>query len=206
MNILAVLPLSFVMVAGPQIISSFFFATSEEWRTDSAAYVLGGAISLLTVVTIAFFVAQGISSGGSPSESGSRTLDFVIVALLLLAMAHVSRGRKQSEPPKWMGKLQTATPRFTFILGLLLLGIFPSDLITSIAVGAHLANHGEPWWHVLPFVVLALLLLALPALAVLGLGQRARTLLPKIRNWMDENSWIVSEVVLVFFIAIVLSG
>ncbi len=206
MNILAVLPLSFVMVAGPQIISSFFFATSKEWRTDSAAYVLGGAISLLAVVTIAFFVAQGITSGGSPSKSGSRTLDLVIVALLLLAMAHVFRGRKQSEPPKWMGKLQTATPRFTFILGLLLLGIFPSDLITSIAVGAHLANHGEPWWHVLPFVVLALLLLALPALAVLALGQRARTLLPKIRNWMDENSWIVSEVVLVFFIAIVLSG
>jgi small neutral amino acid transporter SnatA (MarC family) len=40
MNILAVLPLAFVMIAGPQIISSFFFATSDEWRTDSAAYVL----------------------------------------------------------------------------------------------------------------------------------------------------------------------
>jgi hypothetical protein len=205
-NILAVLPLAFVMVAGPQIISSFFFATSEEWRTDSAAYVLGGAISILSVVTIAFFVAEGISSGGSPSESGSRTLDFVIAALMLVAMAHVFRTRKQSEPPKWMGKLQTATPRFTFILGLLLLGLFPSDLITSIAVGTHLANHGEPWWHALPFVLLALLLLALPALAVLALGQRAKTLLPKVRNWMDQNSWIVSEVVLVLFIAIVLSG
>jgi hypothetical protein len=194
------------MIAGPQIISSFFFATSEEWRTDSAAYVLGAAISILTVVTIAFLVAQGITSGGSPSESGSRTLDYVIVALLLVAIVHVFRGRKQSEPPEWMGKLQTATPRFTFILGMLLLGLFPSDLITSIAVGAHLANHGEPWVHVLPFVGLALLLLALPALAVLALGQRAKTLLPKVRNWMDENSWIVSEVVLVFFIAIVLAG
>lgn len=206
MNILAVLPLAFVMIAGPQIISSFFFATSDEWRTDSAAYVLGAAISILAVVTTAFLVAQGITSGGSPSESGSRTLDYVIVALLLVAIVHVFLGRKQSEPPRWMGKLQTATPRFTFILGLLLLGIFPSDLVTSIAVGAHLANHGEPWWHVLPFVVLALLLLALPALAVLALGQRAKTLLPKIRNWMDESSWMVSEVVLVFFIGIVLLG
>lgn len=35
MNILAVLPLAVVMVAGPQIISSFFFATSEKWRGDS---------------------------------------------------------------------------------------------------------------------------------------------------------------------------
>ena len=105
-----------------------------------------------------------------------------------------------------MGRLQTATPRFTFALGLLLLSVFPSDLVTSIAVGAHMANHGEPWLHVLPFWFLALLLLALPALTVLAMGQRAKTLLPKVRDWMDENSWIVSEVVLVFFVAIVLAG
>jgi Sap, sulfolipid-1-addressing protein len=82
----------------------------------------------------------------------------------------------------------------------------PSDLITSIVIGAHLANHGDPWWHVLPFVFLALLLLALPALLVLALGQRAQRLLPKVRDWMDTNSWIVSEIVLVFFIIMVLSG
>ena len=39
---------------------------------------------------------------------------------------------------------------------------------------------------------------------VLALGQRAETLPPKIRDWMNNNSWIVSEVVLVFFIVIVL--
>ncbi len=67
-----------------------------------------------------------------------------------------------------------------------------------------MANHGDPWWHALPFIFLTLLLLAVPALLVLALGQRAKTLLPKIRDWMDTNSWIVSEVVLVFFIVIVL--
>ena len=43
-----------------------------------------------------------------------------------------------------MGKLETATPKFGFTLGFLLLGFFPSDLLTSIAIGAHLANHGDP--------------------------------------------------------------
>ena len=103
-----------------------------------------------------------------------------------------------------MGKLETATTRFGFTLGFLLLGIFPSDLITSVVVSTHLANHGDPWWHALPFVFLTVLLLALPALMVLVLGQRAQTLLPKIRDWMDTNSWIVSEIVLVLFIVIVL--
>ena len=63
-----------------------------------------------------------------------------------------------------------------------------------------------PGWHALPFVLLTLVLLALPALLVLALGQRAQTFLPKVRDWMDTNSWIVSEVVLVFFIFIVLGG
>ena len=39
---------------------------------------------------------------------------------------------------------------------------------------------------------------------VLVLGERAQTVLPKIRDWMNKNSWIVSEIVLVLFIVIVL--
>ena len=105
-----------------------------------------------------------------------------------------------------MGKLETASPRFSFTLGFLLLGFFPSDLITSIVIGTHLANHGDPWWHALPFVLFTVFLLALPALLVVALGKRAETLLPKVRDWMGANSWIVSEVVLVFFIVIVLGG
>ncbi|MET0957588.1 MAG: GAP family protein, partial [Solirubrobacterales bacterium] len=75
-----------------------------------------------------------------------------------------------------------------------------------IVIGTHLANHSDPWWHALPFVFLTLFLLGLPALLVLALGQRAETLLPKVRDWMNTNSWIVSEIVLVFFIFIVLGG
>ncbi len=206
MTVASTLPLAFVMIAGPQIISSFFLATSEKWKGDSVAYVLGAAVSLLAVVTVAYFVAKGIKDGSSHEGSQSQTIDYVIVALLLVAMAHVFLRRKQSEPPKWMGKLETATPRFTFTLGFLLLGFFPSDLICSVVIGTHLANHGDPWWHALPFVFLTLFLLALPALLVLALGQRAETLLPKIRDWMGTNSWIVSEIVLAFFIVIVLSG
>ena len=105
-----------------------------------------------------------------------------------------------------MGKLQEATPKMTFVLGFLLLGFFPSDLVTSISVGSFLGNHGDAWWEVLPFVFLALFFLALPALAVATLGERAQAVLPKIRDWMDTNSWIVSEVVIVFFVIIILSG
>ena len=88
-------------------------------------------------------------------------------------MAYVFHSRKQTEPPKWMGKLETASPRFSFTLGFLLLGFFPSDLITSIVIGTHLANHGDPWWHVLPFVLFTVFLLASgPARG--GIGETGR--------------------------------
>lgn len=202
MNLLAVLPLAFVMVAGPQILSSFFFATSDNWRGTSAAYVLGSALSISLVVTAAFLLTSGASDSGTSDD----TIYYIVLALLLFAMVRTFRTRKTAEPPSWMGKLQTATPKFAFRLGFALLGFFPSDLLTSISVGAYLNAQGSPLWYALGFLGLTLLLLGLPALLLLIMGSRAEAFLPKVRDWMNENSWIVNEAVLVLFIGIVISS
>jgi Sap, sulfolipid-1-addressing protein len=196
-----VLPLAFIMVAGPQILSSIFFATSEQWRLTSAAYVLGAALSISIIVIAAFLISGGGSGGGAKSD----TIYYIILALLLFAAVHTFRTRKTAEPPKWMGKLQTATPRFAFVLGFLLLGVFPSDLVTSVSVGAYLAARGDPWWYYLVFLAVTLLFLSLPALLVVILGKRAEAFLPRARDWMNNNSWIVNELVLLLFIGIVIS-
>lgn len=196
MNIAKILPMAFVMIAGPQILSAIFLATSEGWRRNSLAYVTGAALSITAVISIAFFAGGGASDGG-PSD----TVYIVILVLLVAAAIRTYTGRKESHPPKWMGKLQNATPGLSFKLGFLLLGIFPTDILTSVAVGSFLANGGDPWWHLLPFLALTLFLLALPALLIICLGRRAEVFLPKVRDWMNANSWVVSEVVIVFFIA-----
>jgi hypothetical protein len=201
-NFLTLLPLAFVMIAGPQILSSIFLATSDNWQRNSAAYVAGAALSITAIVTIAYFVLNGGSNGGS----GNDTLYWVVLVLLLVAMLHVFRTRKTAETPKWMGKLETASPKLSFRLGFLLLGVFPTDILTSVAVGSYLAGHGDPWWHCLPFIGLTLLLLALPPLLLLVFRSRADTLLPKARNWMNTNSWVVTEIVIVFFIAITINS
>ncbi|MFG3418195.1 GAP family protein [Micromonospora sp. NPDC048063] len=104
-----------------------------------------------------------------------------------------------------MSKLQAASPRFAFGLGFLLFIAMPSDEATMVAVAGSLAGHDKPWWHLLPFLVLTLLLLALPLLVLLALGQRAVVMLPKIRDWANEHSWLVSEAVILIFTAIVVS-
>jgi threonine/homoserine/homoserine lactone efflux protein len=189
------------MIAGPQVLSAIFFATSENWRVISLAYVAGAAISISIVVTLAFVLGSGASDAGASDEA----LYYVILALLLFAALHTFRTRTNAEPPKWMGKLQTATTRFAFVLGCLLLGVFPSDLVTSVSVGSYIAAHDEPWWHYVGFLGVTLLLLSLPALAVTILGKRAEALLPRARDWMTTNSWIVNELVLALFIGLVIS-
>jgi Sap, sulfolipid-1-addressing protein len=202
MNILAVLPMAFVMIAGPQILSSFFFATSENWGRTSAAYVLGAALSISIIVTLAFLLSDGASNSGTSDD----TIYYIVLALLLFGMVHTFRTRKTAEPPSWMGKLQTATSTFAFRLGFFLLGVFPSDLITSVSVGGYLSAQGDPLWYALGFLVLTLLLLGLPALLVLIFGERAEARLPKVRDWMNDNSWVVNELVLALFVAIVINS
>ena len=102
-----------------------------------------------------------------------------------------------------MEGLDTATPKFAFLLGLALLSVFPTDILSSVAAGIHLASHKAPWVDDIPFQrLLTALLLATPALLVLVLGRRARETLPKVRDWMNTHSWIVNEIVLAFFIVI----
>jgi Sap, sulfolipid-1-addressing protein len=200
-NQLNILPMAFVMIAGPQILSAIFLATSQNWVRNTVAYLTGAAISITLVVSLAYLLGSGATREG-PSD----TLYVIVLVLLVAAIVHVFLTRKTAEPPKWMGKLQTAGPGLSFRLGFLLLGVFPTDILTSVAVGTFLASHGDPWWHLLPFLGLTLLFLALPVLIVLAFGQRGRAFLPKARDWMNTNSWVVSEIVLVFFIVITINS
>jgi hypothetical protein len=204
MHFLQILPLAFVMIAGPQIITSFFLATGERYAANSAAYIGGAAIAVIGYVTAAFLVAHFAKNAGH--HTTNKVLDWVVLALLLVLIVHTYRTRRQSEPPKWMTKLEHEHPKRAFSLGLVLFATFPGDILSSLSVGLYVGRHGESWWHVLPFVALTLLLLALPVIGVVLLGRRARVVLPRVRDWMNQHAWIVSEVVLVIFVAIIINS
>ncbi len=190
------------MVAGPQILSAIFLATSDGWRRNSAAFVGGAALSITLVVTVVYELGDGAVGGGGSHT----TLSAIVLVALLLAMVHTYRTRATSEPPRWMGSLQRATPRFSFRLGFLLMGFFPTDILTSAAVGSYLAARDARLVDAAPFVLLTLLVLALPSLTLAVAGDRAERALPRIRDWMNENSWLVSELVILFFIGMTLNN
>ena len=202
MTLARLLPLSFVMIAGPQILSAIFLATTERWKANSAAFVAGAGLAVTAIASIGYLLSHGASDQGTSKT----TLDIIIIVLLVLAAVHKFLTRKQAKPPAWMGRLETAKPSGAFKLGLLLLGVFPSDLLTSIAVGGYASTHGEPWWHLFGFIGLTMLFVALPALTILALGKKAEAFMPKVRDWMNANSWVISEIVLALFIALTLSS
>lgn len=203
-NVLRVLPMAVVMVAGPQIVSAILLATGARALQDSAAFLAGATLATTLGVTAAYL----LSSSAAAFTEGARSdvIDYGIIVLLLILMVVVFRKRRDTRPPRWMSKLQTATRRFSFSLGFLLFLVMPSDIFRMMAVGAYVAHHGSPWWHTLPFVLLTALLAGAPAIILLLLGKRARVILPRMRDWIDTNSWIVNEIVIGFFLVMTLSS
>lgn len=203
-NVLRVLPMAVVMVAGPQIVSAILLATGARALQDSAAFLAGATLATTLGVTAAYL----LSSSAAAFTEGARSdvIDYGIIVLLLILMVVVFRKRRDTRPPRWMSKLQTATRRFSFSLGFLLFLVMPSDIFRMMGVGAYVAHHGSPWWHTLPFVLLTALLAGAPAIILLLLGKRARVILPRMRDWIDTNSWIVNEIVIGFFLVMTLSS
>ena len=200
-DLLRVLPLAVVMVAGPQMITAIMLVTSTRARQNSYAFV-GGAVLATAVATSLFYVVAKVLKLKSSASHGSSsvTVDWVIVAVLLLAGAWAFRNRHTSQPPTWMSTLQTESPRGSFRLGLVLFLVMPTDVMMTFTVGAYLAAHGSPLWYASGFLLLTALLIGSPLLILLLLGQRGDTLLPRMRDWMNANSWVVSEVVIAFFL------
>ena len=52
---------------------------------------------------------------------------------------------------------------------------------------------------------MTLFLLAIPLLGLLAFGERAQAAMPKARDWMNNNSWVVSEIVIGLFVVLTLN-
>ena len=133
---LAVIPLAITMNAGPQIMSAIIFVTSPKALKLSAYFMAGVVIAVTAGVTITYTLASvlgGSISLGDPSDSGSigNIIQYVLVGLLVILSIRSYLTRATSEPPRWLGAMQNATPRTAFLAGLLLLSIFPSDFVDS---------------------------------------------------------------------------
>ena len=207
---LAVLPLAITMNAGPQIMSAIIFVTAAKPLKLSAYFIAGVVIAVTAGVTITYTLASvlgGSISLGDPSDSGSvgNILQYVLVGLLVFLSIRSYLSRETSEPPQWLGAMQNAKPRTAFLAGLLLLSVFPSDLVILVTVGVNLVQHDASLLGAVPFVAATILIAALPVISYLLFRNRAEQAMPKVRDWMNTHSWLVNIIVYVVFILLIVA-
>jgi hypothetical protein len=206
---LAVIPLAITMNAGPQIMSAIIFVTAPKALKLSAYFITGVVIAVTAGVTITYTLASVLGNSvslGDSSDSGSlgNIIQYVLVGLLIFLSIRSYVGRETSEPPRWLGALQHANPRTAFTTGLLLLSVFPSDLVILVTVGVNLAQQNASLVGAVPFVAATILIAALPMLSYLLFRRRAERAMPKVRDWINTNSWLVNIIVYVIFILLIL--
>jgi cytochrome c biogenesis protein CcdA len=204
---LEVLPLAITMMAGPQIMSAIIFVTSKNAVRLSLAFIAGVAIGVTLGVVIAKGIVSllGISLGDSSDSSSAGTIIQIALVLLLLAAAVRNYVKRATiEPPKWLGALMEAEPGKAFVLGLALITVFPSDALILLTVGTNLEQTSASLVDALPFIGATILIAALPFLFYLLFHRRAVEAMPKVRDWMNKNSWLVNIIVCGIFIALIL--
>jgi hypothetical protein len=205
---LAILPLAITMMAGPQVMSAIIFVTTPKPLRTSGAFVLGVAIAATVGVLIALALASLLGNGvslGDPSDGGStgHIIQYLLVGALVALAVKNYLGRETVEPPRWLGTLMSADPKQALKTGLLVILLMPSDIIIMLTVGVNLAQNNSGLVAALPFIGATVLVAALPLLLYLLFHRRAQRLMPKVRDWMNANSWLVNIIVCVVFIALI---
>jgi hypothetical protein len=162
-------------------------------------------VGVTITYTLATALGNSISLGDS-SEGGSlgNIIQYLLVGLLVFLSIKTFVRRETIEPPRWLGALQNAEPRTAFTTGLVLLSVFPSDFVILVTVGVNLAQNNASLLAALPFIAATIFIAALPALAYLLFHRRAVRVMPKVREWMNANSWLVNIIVYVIFIVLIL--
>jgi Sap, sulfolipid-1-addressing protein len=207
---LSVIPLAITMNAGPQIMSAIIFVTALKPLRLSAYFLAGVVIAVTVGVTITYTLATVLGNSislGDSSDSGSlgNIIQYLLVGLLVFLSIRNYVRRETIEPPRWLGTLQNAGPRTAFTTGLLLLSVFPSDFVILVTVGVNLAQNNASLLAAVPFIGATIFIAALPVLSYLLFRRRARRVMPKVRDWMNTNSWLVNIIVYVVFILLILA-
>jgi Sap, sulfolipid-1-addressing protein len=202
----AILPLAFTMMAGPQEMTAILFVTHPTPVKVSLAFLTGVTVAMVLETAI-FYLLAGTLDLGDPSDRGSSgtVVQLVLAGLLALLAIRTYRRRETIEPPKWLGGMMEASPMKALTTGFVLILVMPTDVITMATVAANLQQNDSSLIDALPFWGLTLLIAALPLLSYLLLGQRAKLAMPKVRDWMFDNSWLVNIIVLGIFIVLILA-
>ena len=190
----------------------------------SRALPSGLSFTLGWVLGVGVVCAVGVAFGLAVSDDPARWtqwLKTLLGALLLIAAVRKWRQRvpsgQEPTPPKWMSGLQDSAPGKAAVLGFLLGGINPKNLMLTLGAAATLGAAGlsssepglsssepglsssELWITGIAYVIVASVTVLVPMGIYVLMRSKADALLANLGEWMKSNSDAITIVVLVIF-------
>lgn len=201
----SVLPLALGVALSPiPIVAVVLMLTTPRGKTNGLVFVAAWFVTVAAVGTIVLLVAGGVSASSAGKPQTWVSVLKLLLGLLLVLIAVQQwrlrpRGGKEPATPKWMGELDTFTPRKTAGLAALLAGPNPKNLILTVAAGAAIAqagiSAGDQAITMAIFVVIATVGVAVPVGIYYAMGSRAQQVLGDLRTWLVHNNGAIMAVI-----------
>lgn len=200
----AILPLAVGVALSPvPIVAVVLMLATPGGRANGLAFLAGWIVGLALVGTIVLLASSSAdaSEGGEPADwVGVVKLVLGVLLLLLAARMWLKRPRGEAAPklPSWMKRIDSFTAGRSLAMGVALSAINPKNLVITVAAGAAIAqtgiSAGQQSVALAVFVVLGTVGPGLPVAISFAMGERSKTVLGELRDWMGRNNTAIIAV------------
>ncbi|WP_308467151.1 GAP family protein [Rathayibacter soli] len=213
----AILPVAVGIAISPiPIIAAILMLLSPKARSTSVGFLVGWVLGMVVVVVV-FTLLSAIlpAQDSSVSHPIVAIVQLVLGVLLLLVAVKQWRSRPktgdEAKLPKWMSAIDSMTAARAFVLGFLLAGVNPKNLIMAISagvtVGAAALSIGSSTIVIVIFVLIAASTVLIPVVGYLVSADKLRAPLDAMRGWLAQNNAaIMSILLLVIGVAVIGKG
>ncbi|MFB7781146.1 GAP family protein [Streptomyces vinaceus] len=209
----AMLPAALAVALSPfPLIGIVLILSGTQGRRNGLLFAAGWMAGLTIAATV---VAVLLGGADAPESASSDVADWGRVlaggALIVLGVRKWwgrPRAGEQAEPPRWMASLDDATAGRALLLGALLSGANPKNLVLTASAAASIVEAGAHDVGLAAAVALFVLIASSTVLGAVGMhlagGRRAATFLDGVRQFMVTNSTVITVLVLVLLGASIL--
>nr|WP_201471068.1 GAP family protein [Microbacterium hydrocarbonoxydans] len=210
-----ILPLALGVAISPiPIIAAILMLLSPKARSTSVGFLVGWVLGIVVAVVVFTLLSSILPQDDSDAPTPIAGVIKLILGagLLFLAVRQWrSRPHGDAEPtlPAWMSAIDTMTAVRALVLGFLLSGLNPKNLLmgagAGLAIGSEGLTGGETALAIVVFTLIAASTVAVPVIAYLLAAKKMTAPLDSLRTWLVHNNATVMTVLLLV-IGVVMIG